>query len=176
MPGLIKLLDKQSAAAVQKLTACRAMVVMAVAATLAAVMAPAAASAADGDGTLDLSRYRGKVVYVDFWASWCVPCRQAFGFLEALRMRYEPKDLVIITINVDRDHKAAENFLRVVGGGLPVVYDPKGAIAARFGVAAMPTSFVIDRAGHQRFVHRGYFDSHDGEYDRHVAALVAEHG
>jgi cytochrome c biogenesis protein CcmG/thiol:disulfide interchange protein DsbE len=129
---------------------------------------------ADATSALDLAQYRGKVVYVDFWASWCAPCKLSFPFMAELRRAYAPKDLVIVTINVDRNRAAAAGFLNAVGAGLPVIYDPEGALASRFKVASMPTSFVIGRDGQQRFVHRGYFDAKAGEYAQHVAALVAE--
>jgi thiol-disulfide isomerase/thioredoxin len=119
-------------------------------------------------------RYRGKVVYVDFWASWCAPCHLSFGYMNMLRRMYSAQDLVIVTVNLDHDPAAAAGFLRKAGGALPVVYDPKGALATRFGVGTMPTSFLIGRDGRQRFVHRGYFENRAAEYSAHVATLVAE--
>ena len=141
----------------------------------APVAMPASAMAAEADGTLDLAKYRGKVVYVDFWASWCAPCRLSFSYLNQLRASYDNKDLVIVTINLDHDRKAAAQFLQVVGTGLPVIYDPKGAIASHFQVTTMPTSVVIGRDGRQRFVHHGYFDNKSYEYSQHVATLIGEH-
>jgi thiol-disulfide isomerase/thioredoxin len=142
----------------------------------AAVAVPASARAAEAGDALDLAKYRGKVVYVDFWASWCAPCRLSFAYLSQLRASYDGKDLVIVTVNLDRDRKAAANFLQAVGTGLPVVYDPKGALATRFQVSTMPTSVLIGRDGRTRFVHHGYFDNKTGEYSEHVSTLVAEHG
>lgn len=142
----------------------------------AIVAVPCSALAAETDGALDLAKYRGKVVYVDFWASWCAPCRLSFAYLNQLRASYDNKDLVIVTVNLDRDRKAAANFLQAVGTGLPVIYDPKGALATRFQVSAMPTSVVIGRDGRQRFVHHGYFDNKTSEYSKHVSVLVGEHG
>jgi thiol-disulfide isomerase/thioredoxin len=142
----------------------------------APVAVPATAMAAEAEGTLDLAQYRGKVVYVDFWASWCAPCRQSFAYLNRLRASYDSKDLVIVTINLDHDRNSAARFLQSNSTGLPVIYDPKGAIATRFQVSAMPTSVVIGRDGRQRFVHHGYFDNKTGEYSNHVSVLVGEHG
>ena len=153
-----------------------AVLLGALAGMAAMIAVPAPAMATEADGSLDLSKYHGKVVYVDFWASWCAPCRQSFAFLNQLRAFNSDKDLVIITVNLDRDRKAAAHFLEVVGTRLPVIYDPKGAIATRFKVQTMPTSVLIDRDGHQRFVHHGYFDSKTNEYSQHVSSLVAEHG
>ena len=154
-----------------------AALLLAIAAAVATTtVIPAHAAVVDTDGTLDLAKYRGKVVYVDFWASWCAPCRLSFAYLHQLRMSYDTKDLVIVTVNVDRDRKSAANFLQAVGSSLPVVYDPKGALAARFQVSMMPTSVLIGRDGRTRFVHHGYFDNKTGEYSQHVSTLIAEHG
>lgn len=138
-------------------------------ATSAPVEAVPAASA-----PLDLAQYRGKVVYLDFWASWCAPCKQSFGFLQELRMRNSGRDFVILTVNLDRDHDAALAFQRAVGGSLPVFYDPTGALATRFKVSAMPTSVVIGRDGRVRFQHPGYFDNKQAEYAAHVATALSE--
>ncbi|MBU6267941.1 MAG: TlpA family protein disulfide reductase [Sphingomonadales bacterium] len=137
-------------------------------ALLASSTTPAAAD------PLDLGQYRGKVVYLDFWASWCGPCKQAFGFLNALRGRHPERDFVIVTVNLDRDHAAAQAFLRAVNTSLPVVYDPAGTLATRFKVSAMPTSVVIGRDGKVRFEHRGYFDAQQRQYEAHVTAALAE--
>lgn len=134
----------------------------------------APATAAPAPASINLAQYRGKVVYVDFWASWCAPCKLSFPFMDQLRLTYPTKDLVIITIDVDHDRKAATAFLTQAGTTLPVIYDPDGKIASSFDVATMPTSFLFDRSGHQRFVHRGFFESKAGEYYQHVRALVDE--
>jgi len=133
------------------------------------------AHAAEAPPTLDLAAYRGKVVYLDFWASWCAPCKLSFGFMNALHATYGDKDLVILAVNVDHDRAAAAGFLNAVGGHPQVIYDPKGTIAGHYDVATMPTTVLFDRTGKQRFVHRGYFPNKTREYDGHVAALIAEH-
>ena len=104
---------------------------------------------------LDLNRYRGSVVYLDFWASWCAPCKLSFPFMNNLRGQFRPKDLVILTVNMDSNKDAASAFLRSVGGDLPVIFDPTGSLASRFDVSAMPTSVLIGRDGRVRYVHRG---------------------
>jgi len=139
----------------------------------AVLVAPARAEIAPA--ALDLAAYKGRVVYLDFWASWCGPCKLSFAYMNQLRARYTDKDLVIVTVNLDRNRAAAAGFLYSVGTHLPVIYDPEGHIAAHHGVATMPTTLLIDRTGKQRFVHRGYFPNKTDEYGAHVAALVAEH-
>lgn len=127
---------------------------------------------ASTDAGFDPSAYRGKVIYLDFWASWCAPCKLSFPFLNALRLAYAPRDLAVITVNVDRDRPAAERFLRAVDSNLPVIWDAQGALATRYKIRTMPTSIVFDRTGAQRFVHNGYFDNKTSEYRGHVEQLL----
>jgi thiol-disulfide isomerase/thioredoxin len=124
---------------------------------------------------LDLARYRGKVVYVDFWASWCGPCKLSFPFMQQLAARYPAGDVAVVTINLDRQRPQAEAFLRQVHGTLPVVYDPQGDLAKTWKVADMPTSLVFDRKGTMRFRHQGFFPGKAAEYEAHIAQLVREH-
>lgn len=138
------------------------------------LIAPAPANSQSAP-VLDLAQYRGKVVYIDFWASWCGPCKLSFPWMNQLRQQYGAKDLVIVTVNVDHDRAPATAFLNSVGGTLPVIYDPQGVLATRYKVAGMPTSILIGRDGQQRFVHHGYFPNKTAEYQAHIATLVAEH-
>jgi thiol-disulfide isomerase/thioredoxin len=124
---------------------------------------------------LDLAKYRGKVVYVDFWASWCGPCKLSFPYMQKLAARYPAGDVAVVTINLDRQRPQAEAFLRQVRGTLPVVYDPQGTLAKTWKVADMPTSLVFDRKGTMRFRHQGFFPGKTAEYDGHIAQLVREH-
>jgi thiol-disulfide isomerase/thioredoxin len=137
-----------------------------------AVLLPAT-TRAEAD-LLDLGKYRGKVVYVDFWASWCGPCKLSFPFMQKLAARYPAGDVAVVTINLDRQRPAAEAFLRQVHGTLPVVYDPAGKLAKTWKVADMPTSLVFDRKGVMRFRHQGFFPGKAAEYDAHIAQLVRE--
>ena len=132
-----------------------------------------ATSRAEAD-LLDLAKYRGKVVYVDFWASWCGPCKLSFPFMQRLAARYPAGDVAVVTINLDRQRPAAEAFLRQVRGTLPVVYDPAGSLAKTWKVADMPTSLVFDRKGTMRFRHQGFFPGKAAEYEAHIAQLVRE--
>src|ERR1700722_10218114 len=96
---------------------------------------------------LDLGALRGRVIYLDFWASWCGPCRQSFPWMEAMRKAHQSQGLTIIAVNVDHDRVDAERFLKLFGGGFEVRFDPDGSLAQRFKVKGMPTSVIIDRGG-----------------------------
>lgn len=127
-----------------------------------------------GTASLDLDRYRGKVVYVDFWASWCGPCKQSFPFMQSLAARHPASDLVVLTVNVDRQRTQADAFLRQVRSALPVVWDQQGDIAKTWKVADMPTSLVFDRNGKMRYRHQGFFPGKTGEYEAHISQLLRE--
>lgn len=103
---------------------------------------------------LDLARYRGQVVILDFWASWCKPCRQSIPWLNAMRARYGERGLVIVGINVDAVRTDADRFLRDVPVDFELMFDPAGELARRYEVKGMPTSVVLDRNGNiaQRFI------------------------
>ena len=98
-------------------------------------------------GRVSLEALRGKVVYVDFWASWCGPCRSSFPWLSALHDRYAAKGLVIVAINLDKDRDAAIAFLEQYPAPFLVAFDPDGKSAEAFNVPAMPSSYLINPAG-----------------------------
>ena len=132
-------------------------------------------SAMAGEKKLDLSQYHGKVVYLDFWASWCGPCQLSFPFMEGLTHSYSKNDLVVVTVNLDRSHKAATDFLRKAGSNLTVIYDEKGDIARAYKVSDMPTSIVIGRDGKTRFTHKGFHPDQKTEYRNHINQLINAH-
>jgi len=117
----------------------------------------AAASAAAGDATgqdaaaikaiLDLEAYRGKVVYVDFWASWCKPCKESFPWLNALQAKFADQGLTVIGVNLDKKQKAVDDFLKEMPAGFKIIPDPTGILAKHYKLEAMPTSFLYDRQG-----------------------------
>lgn len=142
-------------------------------AVLAAMLLPAAAHA-DPAG-IDIAKYRGKVVYVDFWASWCGPCKQAFPFMADLARRHRRGDVVILTVNEERNRAAGEAFLRQAGSSLPVVWDPDGKVARPYAVNELPVTLIFDRKGRLRQRHQG-FVAGDGERNRQeIDQLLAEH-
>lgn len=121
-----------------------------------------------------LSDYQGQVLLVDFWASWCIPCKTSFPALDAIYREYHPKGLEVVAINLDEQRPKADAFLAARPHRLPVLFDPKGVAPAAFGVKAMPTSYLIDRSGAIRFTHTGYSADVDVKYRREIAGLLAE--
>ena len=99
---------------------------------------------------------KGKVVMIDFWASWCGPCKQSFPAMEELHQRYQDKGLVIIAINVDEKGSDMEAFLKNNAATFAVVRDAGQKLVEQAGIATMPSSFLIDREGKVRFMHTGF--------------------
>lgn len=98
-------------------------------------------------GTVVLSRLRGKVVYLDFWASWCKPCRHSFPFMNELQERYARQGLVVIAVNLDDEQKNAEQFLEKYPATFVIAYDKIGATPKLYGLTVMPSSWIIDKQG-----------------------------
>jgi peroxiredoxin len=137
--------------------------------------APAfSARALEGDASISLSQYRGKVVYLDFWASWCAPCAAALPALDALRKEFPQDQFRVLAVNVDSDPKLARQFLERRPVGYPSAADPEGTLPAQFEVETMPTSFLIDRQGVIRHVHRGFVRDDVDDLRRRIQKLVAE--
>lgn len=120
-----------------------------------------------------LSELRGKVVFLDFWASWCPPCKKEMPELVRLSERFA-SDLVVVTVSVDRKKEHAISFMSTIGGagGIVALHDPQAQVIARYRAQAMPTSFVIDRTGVIRFVHFGYRDKDPAEWVKEIDSLL----
>ena len=131
------------------------------------------APALDGGKSLSLASFRGKVVYLDFWASWCPPCLTSLPLLEELRKQFPSDQFQILAVNVDQDVEKARKFLERTGVGYPSATDPKGRLPEMFGVETMPTSFLIDRSGVIRYVHHGFRKGDVGPLRERIAQLVA---
>ena len=142
--------------------------------SLAALLAASQPSTPVSQPALDLARFQGKVVLVDFWASWCAPCRQSFPWMARMRQQYGPQGLTVIAVNLDEDGVAAERFLAGQPGaaGFERIQDPGGHLAEAYGLTVMPSSFLFDRAG--RPVHRqeGFRADEADAYERRIVQLL----
>lgn len=107
-------------------------------------------------GNVAMHDLRGKVVLVDFWASWCVPCRQSFPWMSSISDRYAAQGLVIVAINLDKKQSAADAFLRAFPATFAVAFDPSGKTAESFNVQAMPSTFIVNRDGQIVYTHQGF--------------------
>jgi cytochrome c biogenesis protein CcmG, thiol:disulfide interchange protein DsbE len=140
---------------------------------LVAISPPA--PAASGAELLDLAAFKGQVVYLDFWASWCAPCRQSFPWMNRLQGELGRDGLVVIAVNVDRERADADRFLHEHPAQFRIVYDPDGRLPEKFGVRGMPTSFLIDRSGHVQARHEGFLVRDRDALTQQVRALVLAH-
>jgi thiol-disulfide isomerase/thioredoxin len=120
---------------------------------------------ATSDDQFDLETHAGKVVIVDFWASWCVPCRRSFPWLNTMHQKYAEQGLVIIAVNLDADRAEAMKFLEEYPPEFSIYYDESKDLAREFGVVAMPSSFVIGRDGQIRKKHFGFKVKKQDEYE-----------
>jgi thiol-disulfide isomerase/thioredoxin len=125
-----------------------------------------------GEGKVSIGAHRGKVVYVDFWASWCAPCLKAVPALEKLRKDFPENDFQVLAINLDREPEKALKFLEDHPVGYPSASDPGGKLPEMFGLETMPTSYLIDRKGVVRYVHRGYKAGDDVEIRKRIQELL----
>ncbi len=109
-----------------------------------------------GDKTIKLADYKGKVVYVDFWASWCGPCRQSFPWMNEMQSKYGAQGLTVLAINVDQKREDAKKFLADTPAKFTIAYDDKGVTPKAFAVKTMPTSMLIGADGMVKVIHRGF--------------------
>jgi len=130
-------------------------------------------SGKDLDGNpLSLAKLKGKVVIVDFWASWCAPCKEEMPVLERLKSKYGKYGLAIVGVSVDGDAGKAGKFLRDLKVTFPSIHDASHAIAERYRPKKMPTSILIDRKGTVRFIHAGFKAADAKAIEREVRSLL----
>ena len=105
---------------------------------------------------ISLDDYKGSIVYLDFWASWCAPCRKSLPWMDTIQARYKDQGLTVIAINLDESREAAETFLNSMNITLKVAFDDQGTTAEAFNLVAMPTSYLIDKNGQIVQTHLGF--------------------
>jgi thiol-disulfide isomerase/thioredoxin len=121
-----------------------------------------------------LKNYAGKVIYLDFWASWCAPCRTSFPLINKLHEKLKAQGFEVIAINLDEDKANAEQFLKEFPVSFTVLRDDKGKWADQFVVDSMPTSFIIDKQGVVKNIHNGFNSDDINELEQKVTALLAQ--
>lgn len=123
---------------------------------------------------LRLSEYRGDVVMINFWATWCGPCRQEMPLLDDLYNRYERVGFKLLGVNIDDNSQRAIDMMKELGVNFPVLFDNTKDVSKLYNVNAMPVTVILDREGNVRHVHQGYKPGYEEKYLNEVRALLRE--
>ena len=123
---------------------------------------------------LRLSEYRGDVVMVNFWATWCGPCRQEMPLLDQLYSRYQRVGFTLLGVNIDDNSGKAMTMAKELGVSFPVLFDSKKEVSKLYQVDTMPATVLIDREGTVRFIHHGYKPGYENEYLDQIRSLLRE--
>jgi len=119
-----------------------------------------------------LKHSKGKVIYVDIWASWCIPCRESFPWMNNMQDKYS--DLKIISVNLDHDRSLTKEFLKDVPAKFPIIYDPKGKIAKHYKLIGMPSSYIYNKAGQLTSSHIGFNETKQKKYELELQHLLSQ--
>jgi peroxiredoxin len=128
---------------------------------------------ADGKN-LRLHEQRGRVVLVNFWATWCGPCRQEMPLLEQLHQKYQGSGFTLLGVNVDSDSRQAISLASKLGVSFPVLLDGEKTVSKLYDLNSMPSTLLIDRDGKVRYVHRGYQAGYEALYEKQIRELLKE--
>jgi thiol-disulfide isomerase/thioredoxin len=123
---------------------------------------------------ISLDQLKGQVVMINFWASWCGPCREEMPVLEKLYAKYKPMGFTMIGVNVEPDSKLAAEWLKATPVTFPILFDTKSEVSKLYQVSSMPSTVIVDRKGNLRWMHRGYKAGAENEYLDQIRALVRE--
>ena len=121
-----------------------------------------------------LSQYKGQVVMVNFWATWCGPCQQEMPLLDQMYKKYKPAGFTLIGVNVDKESPAVKELLARKPVSFPVLLDPANQVSKAYHVDEMPSSVIIDRKGQIRYIHRGYKPGDENDYQDRIRQLIRE--
>jgi len=136
--------------------------------------APAFTLAARSGQDVSLAQYKGQVVMINFWASWCGPCRQEMPLLESIYKKYNKMGFTMLGVNVEPDSNAANEWLKATPVSFPILYDRDSKVSKLYDVAGMPSTVIIDRSGKLRVLHRGYKPGDENEYLDSIRSLIRE--
>lgn len=126
------------------------------------------------DQTIEFKAYTGKVVLIDFWASWCGPCRQSFPWMNDMQAKYKEQGFEVIAINLDNEQEQAFDFLKEIPANFTLGFDPEGLTAEKMNVEAMPMSYLVDRQGMIRQRMIGFNTAKKAEHEAHIQTLLTE--
>jgi len=131
--------------------------------------------ARDGS-SLSLTQLKGRVVLINFWATWCVPCRKEMPLLESIYKQYSKRGFTLVAVDVESDSKEALGWLKQLATPLsfPILFDTDSKVSQLYGVASMPSTVLIDRKGNVQWLHRGYVDGDEKQYVEKVRSLLRE--
>ena len=148
------------------------LVAMPARAVVAGDAAPGFVLPGDADTTVSLADLRGKVVLVDFWASWCAPCRRSFPWLNEMQQKYGPRGFTVVAVNVDKKRADAQRFLQQYPARFAIAFDEAGLTPAKFAVKAMPSSFLVDARGKIVQVEVGFTDERKDVLEERIRSLL----
>ena len=143
-------------------------------AAVTAVEAPDFTLKSREGSNMRLAEQRGNIVLVNFWASWCGPCREELPAMEALQQEYQDLGFTVLAVNLDDDPSKADVLLDDIDVTFPVLFDPEGDVSEMYDVSAMPTTVIIDRDGMARLTHKGYQSGDEAKYEKAVKLLMRE--
>ncbi len=124
------------------------------------------------EGERTIASLRGQVVYVDFWASWCGPCRYSFPWMNEMHEKYAEAGLTVVGVSLDRYREDADRFLDEVPADFTIAYDPEGALVKVFGVRGMPSAYIINRKGEIVASHVGFNQSDEAQYEQSLLDVL----
>lgn len=153
---------------------CGALVVSSLVSASTGAVAPTFTLPSRAGDNVSLEQLKGKVVMLNFWASWCGPCRTEMPLLEQMHKRYSSLGFTMVGVNVEANTADAERWLKDTPVSFPVLFDRESKVSKLYDVNAMPSTVFIDRKGNIRYLHRGYKAGDEGEYLNQIRALLKE--
>ena len=123
---------------------------------------------------IKLSELRGQVIMLNFWASWCGPCRKEMPILEKIHKKYKRLGFTLLGVNVEENSRDAKNYLKDVRVTFPILFDNRQRVSKMYNVSAMPTTVIIDKNGNKRFLHKGYKAGYENDYKKQIKKLLRE--
>lgn len=126
---------------------------------------------------VSLGEFKGRIVFLDFWASWCPPCKKEMPEINRLAAKFKEADMAVVAVSVDKKKEHAGSFISTIPGvskSITVLHDPESSVVSSYMAQAMPTSFIIDRSGVIRFVHFGYRENDPAEWVKEIESLLKD--